>query len=180
MATLYLDFNGNHLSSWRAGNKTFTDVTTPVWDMDGHPTRFNAAEQAIIREVWSRVAEDFAPFNINVSTDYYGDFANGKAFQACIGGDNTDWLHDDASGIRSIGSFHDGEPTVVFAFDMVARARKGVLDGEGRPMNGAGALVVTVVARSGGQGGAGKAGGVPPSQPGPPCRSSPCGPCARS
>lgn len=143
-ATLYLDFDGNVLGSWSTGGRTFTNVSTPVWDMDGDTTSFSSAEQALIREVWSRVAEDYAPFDINVSTDYYGSFADGQALQVCIGGNNTDWLHLDASGISSIGSFHDSEPNVVFAFDMVAWARAGVLDGEGRPMNGAGALADTI------------------------------------
>jgi hypothetical protein len=143
-ATIYLDFNGNHLDSWSTGGQTFTNVTTPVWDMDGNTNNFSAAEQAVIKEVWARVAEDYAPFNINVSTDYYGSFANGKGLQIAIGGDNMDWLKADASGISSIGSFHDAQPNIVFAFDMLAWARAGVDDGEGRPMNGTGALADTI------------------------------------
>jgi hypothetical protein len=34
-ATLYLDFDGNFLSRWSTGGQTFTNVSTPVWDMDG-------------------------------------------------------------------------------------------------------------------------------------------------
>lgn len=143
-ATLYLDFDGNFQSSFSSDGKTFTNITTPVWDMDGNRNSFNSDEQAVIKEVWARVAEDYAPFNINVSTDYYGTFNNGQALRVAIGGDNTDWLHQDASGISSIGSFHDDQPNVVFAFDMVAWAKAGVLDGEGRAMNGPGALATTI------------------------------------
>ncbi len=148
-ATIYLDFNGNFLSSWSTGGQTFTNVSTPVWDMDGNRSNFNAAEQAVIKQVWARVAEDYAPFNINVSTDYYGSFENGKALQIAIGGDNSDWLHQDASGISSIGSFHDAQPNIVFAFDMVAWAKAGVKDGEGRSMNGPGALANTITHEAG-------------------------------
>jgi hypothetical protein len=143
-ATLYLDFDGNYLSSWSTGGKTYTNVSTPVWDMDGNTSSFSAAEQAVIKEVWARVAEDYAPFNINVSTDYYGTFNNGQALQVCIGGNNTDWLNQNASGISSIGSFHDSQPNVVFAFDMVAWAKAGVTDGEGRPLNGPEAMATTI------------------------------------
>lgn len=143
-ATLYLDFNGNFISSFSSDGKTYTNVTTPVWDMDGNPSSFSAAEQAVIKEVWARVAEDFAPFNINVSTAYYGTFDNGQALRVAIGGNNTDWLHGDASGVASIGSFSDDQPNIVFAFDMIAWANAGVQDGEGRPMNGPAALATTI------------------------------------
>src|SRR5262249_13379730 len=132
------------LSSWTADGTTFNNLSTPVWDMDGNPNSYSAAEQAVIKEVWARVAEDYAPFNINVSTDYYGTFNNGQALHVAIGGNNTDWLHQDASGISSIGSFHDDQPNIVFAFDMVAWAKAGVQDGEGRPMNGPEALATTI------------------------------------
>ena len=148
-ATIYLDFDGNFLNSWSTSGQTFTNVSTPVWDMDGNKTNFNAAEQAVIKEVWARVAEDYAPFNINVSTDYYGSFDNGKALQVAIGGDNNDWLHLNASGISSIGSFQDDQPNIVFAFDLVAWAKAGVKDGEGRSMNGPGALANTITHEAG-------------------------------
>src|SRR5262249_35457363 len=63
-ATIYLDFDGNFLSSWTTGGTTFKNISTPVWDMDGNPNSYSAAEQAVIKEVWARVAEDYAPFNI--------------------------------------------------------------------------------------------------------------------
>lgn len=38
-------------------------------DLDGAPRTFNAAEQAAISRVWARVAEDWAPFNVDVTTE---------------------------------------------------------------------------------------------------------------
>ena len=35
-------------------------------ERDGDPTSFSASELSSINEVWTRVAEDFAPFNVNV------------------------------------------------------------------------------------------------------------------
>jgi hypothetical protein len=112
--------------------------------MDGNTSSFSSSEQAVIKEVWARVAEDYAPFNINVSTDYYGSFDNGVALRVAIGGSNNDWLKEDASGISSIGSFHDAEPNVVFAFDVTAWARNGSQDWEGRALNGPEALATTI------------------------------------
>src|SRR6476620_5808821 len=63
-ATLYLDFDGNVERQWGA----HANVVTPAYDTDGNPASFSAAELAAIREIWSRVAEDYAPFNVNVTT----------------------------------------------------------------------------------------------------------------
>ena len=147
-ATLYLDFNGNFESDWwhyDNGKKVhFSNVTTPVFDTDGNPNSFGADEQNLIKNIWSRVAEDYAPFKINVSTDYYGSFNNGQALHVAVGGNNTDWLKTDASGISSIGSFSDTAPNVVFAFDLVAWAKAGVKDGDGQLLDGAAATATTI------------------------------------
>src|SRR5438093_13702680 len=62
-ATLYLDFNGHMQSSWGS----FSNITSPAYDRDGDPTTFSATELTSINEIWTRVAEDFAPFNLNVT-----------------------------------------------------------------------------------------------------------------
>ena len=45
-ATIYLDFDGNFLSSWSTGSQTFTSVSTPVWDMDGNQSSFSGYIQS--------------------------------------------------------------------------------------------------------------------------------------
>ncbi len=66
--TLYLDFNG-HL--FLAGKSIWisTDFNAPAFDLDGSPTTFNDNERQIIQNVWLRVAEDYAPFDIDVTTE---------------------------------------------------------------------------------------------------------------
>lgn len=64
-AKVFLDFDGNWESSWGGS----ANVLTPPFDVDGDPTQFNADEQRRIHEAWTRVAEDFAPFNIDVTTE---------------------------------------------------------------------------------------------------------------
>jgi hypothetical protein len=148
-ATLYLDFSGNFESDWWQNNSNgtqthFHNVTTPVFDTDGDPTKFSADEQNTIKQIWARVAEDYAPFNINVSTDYYGSLNDRQALKVAIGGNNTDWLHQNASGISSIGSFTDSAPNVVFVFDLIAWAKAGVTDGLGRPIDGIAAMATSI------------------------------------
>src|SRR5262245_37305331 len=57
-ATLYLDFNGHIEASWGS----YSNIVTPVYSADADTTTFASYELATIKEVWQRVAEDFAPF----------------------------------------------------------------------------------------------------------------------
>src|SRR6478735_6380478 len=58
-ATIYLDFDGHTQASWGA----FSNITSPAYDRDGDATTFSATELTSINDIWTRVAEDFAPFN---------------------------------------------------------------------------------------------------------------------
>lgn len=67
--TVYLDFDGGTLLSanyWiREGLST---QLYPGWTTDSS-TGFSESELAVVEEVWARVAEDFAPFDIDVTTE---------------------------------------------------------------------------------------------------------------
>jgi hypothetical protein len=67
---LYLDFNGHTVTgtAWNRGTGARTTYLARPYDSDNDPTTFSAAEQEVIRNVWERVAEDFRPFDINVTT----------------------------------------------------------------------------------------------------------------
>lgn len=64
--TIYLDFNGHVATNtaWSSG----TIVAEP-FDLDGNPASFNDAEKERIQFIWQRVAEDFAPFDVDVTTE---------------------------------------------------------------------------------------------------------------
>lgn len=67
---VYLDFNG-HVISDTAWNHAYGqgEYDAHVFDIDGDPTTFNDAEQSSIKLVWERVAEDYAPFDVDVTTE---------------------------------------------------------------------------------------------------------------
>lgn len=65
--TIYLDFNG-HTTTGTQWNTDFGTVVTPAYDTDGDVGSFSMSEIEDIQRSWLRVAEDFAPFNINVTT----------------------------------------------------------------------------------------------------------------
>jgi len=39
-----------------------------AFSLDSDLTTFSAAEQTVIQQVWRRVSEDYAPFNVDVTT----------------------------------------------------------------------------------------------------------------
>jgi hypothetical protein len=66
--TIYLDFTGHNVSG-TAWNTVLglAPGLQPAWSLDGDPA-FNAAESAAVQSVWQRVAEDYAPFDVDVTT----------------------------------------------------------------------------------------------------------------
>ncbi len=72
---LYLDFNG-HTITGTAWNSTVTTYNALPLDTDGDPTTFSDAEQAVIIQVWERVAEDYAPFDVDVTTEEPATFTS--------------------------------------------------------------------------------------------------------
>lgn len=67
--TIYLDFNG-HLATGTAWNNAYglSAIDAPAFDLDGNPASFSAAELNAIQYIWQRVAEDYAAFDVNVTT----------------------------------------------------------------------------------------------------------------
>lgn len=66
--TVYLNFKGALLSN-TAWNGATPTITALPFDIDGVPYSFSTAELERIQYIWQRVAEDFAPFAVNVTTE---------------------------------------------------------------------------------------------------------------
>src|SRR5262249_9468318 len=111
-ATLYLDFDGHFQSSWG----TVSKITSPAYDRDGDPTTFSTTELTSINEIWTRVAEDFAPFNINVTTVAPSSFAHGATLTVVIGGSSSDWYGTAANGVSFLNSFTGSDANVAYVF----------------------------------------------------------------
>src|SRR5262245_3314154 len=112
-ATLYLDFDGDFEAQWGSS----TNITTPAFDTDNDPTSFSASELAAIHDVWANVAEDYAPFNINVTTVDPGSYPDGVALKVVIGGDGA-WCGG-GGGISWPGSCGDpSAPNASFVFSV--------------------------------------------------------------
>jgi PKD repeat protein len=66
--TIYVNFRGAQLggTAWNGSGST---VNALPFDLDGIPYSFTAAELERIQYIWQRVAEDFAPFDVDVTTE---------------------------------------------------------------------------------------------------------------
>ena len=66
---LYLDFDGHVADDPAWGSVGYAgEIVSLPFDLDGSPTSFSTTEQTRIFETWQRVAEDYRPFDINVTT----------------------------------------------------------------------------------------------------------------
>jgi PKD repeat protein len=123
---IYLDFNG-HTTSSTSWNTNFTGgaaFTTPVYNTDGNAASFSEGEQANIQEIWKRVSEDYAAWDVDVTTEEppleslrkttSTDPAYG--IRVVIGGSSSQWLGAGAGGVAYMNSFGWNTDTPAFVF----------------------------------------------------------------
>jgi PKD repeat protein len=66
--TIYLNFVGATLTN-TVWNSSAASITALPFDLDGVPYSFSAAELERIQYIWQRVAEDYAAFDVDVTTE---------------------------------------------------------------------------------------------------------------
>ena len=80
--TIYLDFDGHTVptgtvwddATFGYGGSPLVAGTYPAFSMDGSAS-FNAIEKQAIINAWAAVAEDYAMFDVNITTQFPGDAA---------------------------------------------------------------------------------------------------------
>ena len=104
-ATIYLDFDGEQVNSayWNTG-KPFTCAPSGMTD-------------AQITEVFNRVAEDYRPFDINITTDESKFLAAPLASRLRVIITPTSGWFTGVGGVSFIGSFKWGDDTPSFVFN---------------------------------------------------------------
>lgn len=97
-AQLYLDFDG--------------DPANPI----GIPEIPAYDQPASIPAIWARVAEKYAPFNLNVTTVDPGVYLDRQALRVVIGGDGA-WTGVTSGGTSQVGNFYSPfYPNTVYVF----------------------------------------------------------------
>jgi hypothetical protein len=112
-AKLFLDFDGNFEATWGS----WSNVATPAYDTDGNAASFSSGELAAIHEIWARVAEDYAPFNIDVTTIDPIARTNRVVAAIAIGGSSNDWYGSSGGGVAYVGGFYNSAPNVGYVFE---------------------------------------------------------------
>ena len=125
---IYLDFDGETVrdTSWNMMNNN-RPIHASAYDIDGDIFSFNDIELDRIEEIWRRVSEDFAPFDIDVTTENPGDDAltAGKQAirvlitsdrdEALLGGTGNKWYAGDG-GVAFLRSWRWSSDTPVWVF----------------------------------------------------------------
>lgn len=67
---VFLDFDGHSMAgtAWN-GSANQSLLLARAYDLDGAPASFSPSELANIAEIWRRISEDFAAFDIDVTTE---------------------------------------------------------------------------------------------------------------
>ncbi len=122
--TIYLDFDG-HTTSGTEWNLRFTggqDVVSPAFSLDSNYSQFSDSELTRIQGIWERVAEDFLPFDVDVTTEDPGDAALWNTFSAdneygtrVVVSDYSSWF-DVAGGVAFLNSFGESHYMPAFVF----------------------------------------------------------------
>lgn len=115
---IYLDFNGAIVSG-KAWNSSYsvTSWNCKPFSTDGDTANFSDEEQLIMFRTWQRVAEDFAPYNVNVTTDVTYDPVNYSGDKNKVG-----WLlMTDTKDKNGVDCPHAGSGGVAYV-DVFGRA----------------------------------------------------------
>ena len=68
--TIFVDFDGATITG-KAWNKQAraSSLQAKPYDTDGNPKSFSTSEVSSMAEIWERIVEDFAPFDVDVTTE---------------------------------------------------------------------------------------------------------------
>ena len=111
--TLFLDFDGGIIQhpDWNLGSP----LAQPAYDTNGDTSSFSPDELQDIEEIWYRVAEDWLPLNINVTTEEPDAIQNFESVQVAIGGDGA-WTGSISGGSAFVDGFSTSRSNTGFVF----------------------------------------------------------------
>lgn len=104
--TIFLDFRGGTVNSayWGGGDP----IDAPAFSLDADPA-FSSADMREIRAVWLQVAEDFAPFDVDVTTEPPVRPDMTRFIRIMVSPTN---FYGAAGGVCYVGSFAWGETSM--------------------------------------------------------------------
>ncbi|MDR0869218.1 MAG: fibronectin type III domain-containing protein, partial [Planctomycetaceae bacterium] len=122
--TIYIDFTGYTCkdSFWTSSNGG-KDIVAPAWSLDADHSSFSDAELKQIYNIWQRVAEDYAPFDVDVTTEKPADDRLARTsttdtdygIHVVVDDNSTDW-YGNAGGVAGVGTFTATTDRVAWVF----------------------------------------------------------------
>src|SRR5690606_29671235 len=122
--TIYLDFDG-HTTTGTTWNSAYNlpTIVSPPFDIDGSPDTWSATEISRIALAWAYVAEDFAPFDVDVTTeepptaDLMRSGAGDTRWGVRVVVTKDTWASCGCGGHAYIGAFDDPTDEPVFVYN---------------------------------------------------------------
>lgn len=103
---ILLDFNGQVVTGtrWNIASPTISALPAPY-------------TTAQIKEIWDTMVEDYAPFNVTLTTDetVYNSYTPGHRIRV-IFSPSIEWFGDEAGGVAFLDSFNDGLDSPCWVF----------------------------------------------------------------
>jgi PKD repeat protein len=118
---LLLDFDGHTTAGTPWNNSFGATIASAPYTIDGDPA-FSSTELERIHYIWQRVAEDFLPYGVDVTTQDPGAEAlrkygtNDAAWGQRVVISPSNWYNVGAGGVAYIGSFNWSTDTPCFVF----------------------------------------------------------------
>lgn len=99
---LYLNFTGENVTgtSWNSGGRTV--IPAVAFSTDSDFSTFSDSEQTAIKRVWQRVSEDYAPFNIDVTTERPATFGTRTAHALITRSTDANGVNNPSSGAGGV------------------------------------------------------------------------------
>lgn len=134
--TIYLDFNGRVTQGSFWNDSYGETIVTPAFNLEGSAFSFSNNELRAIYEIWLRVAEDYMPFDVNVTTKEpsldalikTGADDESYGVVVAIGGQWSDWYGSNCGGIAAVNSFGAASETPCFIFSENLRDPKTIAE----------------------------------------------------
>jgi len=76
--SLYLDFDGY------VANDDWGNYSAAPFDLNGNSAIVTPAERLAVRNIWRTIADDFSPFNVNVTTVLPPSFTDGEGYRVVV------------------------------------------------------------------------------------------------
>ncbi|MHC4742172.1 MAG: family 16 glycoside hydrolase [Planctomycetota bacterium] len=125
LRVIYLDFDG-HVTKGTIWNSSFNsgqDIVSDPFNFEGSSSSFTDAELDRIQYIWARVAEDFAAYNVDVTTEDPGvaalrnDGTSGDKYGIrMVISASSSWYPYSAGGVCYVGAFKWSSDTPGFVF----------------------------------------------------------------